>query len=182
MMSMMVMLMAALVAAADAMPSGNERRAAVAFPESRLTTAAQGTQINNWVGPLGVGLKWELCYTSFTMDKTPAEFHKRCDKYNITMTLAHTAFPQVPQGTYFGVCSDRYNRDTCTVIGSDCPPNDYKCTGVCSKDTLGMQSCSDLTSPCGNTGNFTFGGYVRSTFHSRPCLTVTLTLTSLGNL
>ena len=61
-----------------------------AFPESRLISPVQGAQLNGWANQTA-GRRWELCYTSFTMNKTAAEFHKRCDKYKPTVTVAHNS-------------------------------------------------------------------------------------------
>ena len=64
--------------------------AGAAFPESRLISPAQGAQLNSWANQL-TDRKWALCYTSFTMGKTAAEFHKRCDQYKPTFTVAHNS-------------------------------------------------------------------------------------------
>ena len=61
-----------------------------AFPESRIITPAQGAQLNSWANQTA-GRRWELCYTSFTMVKTVAEFHSRCDKYTPTVSVAHNS-------------------------------------------------------------------------------------------
>ena len=61
-----------------------------AFPESQLVSPAQGVQLNAWAEQT-VDQRWELCYTSFGMNRTAAEFHRRCDQFKPTITLAHNS-------------------------------------------------------------------------------------------
>eukprot|EP01051_Picozoa_sp_SAG22_P020795 SAG22_NODE_4342_length_1297_cov_1.454925_2_plen_186_part_00 len=60
-----------------------------AFSGSRIiTTREEGTLLNQWAGK-PVDHAWELCYTSFTMNKAkPAVFHQNCDQYNQTFVVA----------------------------------------------------------------------------------------------
>jgi len=137
-----------------------------AFPESHLVTPAQGAQLNSWAGPFAVNTTWELCYSSYTMDQTPAEFHKRCDQYQLTMTIAHTSFDG-KQGTCSGTCCDpdEGNCRECSDIGSNCTTetgNQATCAGQCSRDP---RACSGPQgSSCGYKGNFTFGGFADGTW------------------
>ena len=61
-----------------------------AFPESQLVSPAQGAQLNTWANQT-VDQRWELCYTSFGMNRTAAEFHRRCDQFKPTITVAHNS-------------------------------------------------------------------------------------------
>ena len=61
-----------------------------AFPESRLVNLAQGAQLNTWANQT-VDQRWELCYSSFGMNKTVEEFHRRCDQFKPTITVAHNS-------------------------------------------------------------------------------------------
>ena len=166
-------------------------RAGATFPNSRLITPAQGLLLNSWANQTVVGQKWALCYTSFTMDKTsPAQFHKNCDQYAPTVTVAHNTGG--PGGR--GVC--KFNKDGCKTRECDCgackPPlmcihtqgTCVPCTfpgcGTCFIDGVDTgDDCGPIGSICGfeNTGNFTFGGYVRcppprlsSAQCSAPCI------------
>ena len=158
------------------------------FPESRLITPAQGVLLNSWAKQ-PAEQHWKLCYTSLTMDKTPAEFHKLCDQYKPTVTVAHNS------GGRPGRCKGKWKYQDgmdgdgsifCSPIGSTCqdpaggPPGPKcpdgghgsgKCVGVCTLGKFPAQ-CSGLGSPCGptNPGNFTFGGFVRPSpsLHSPP--------------
>ena len=152
------------------------------FPESRLITPAQGVLLNSWAKQ-PAEQQWKLCYTSLTMDKTPAEFHKLCDQYKPTVTVAHNS------GGRPGRCKGKWKYQDgmdgdgsifCSPIGSTCqdpaggPPGPKcpdgghgsgKCVGVCTLGKFPAQ-CSGLGSPCGptNPGNFTFGGYADDTW------------------
>lgn len=68
------------------------------FPGSRLITVEWGEELAGWVGH-GTAEKigWELCFSSFTMDPTPAVFHQNCDDFSTTLTVAHNE-----GGTYCG--------------------------------------------------------------------------------
>lgn len=113
--------------------------APTAFPGSRLITAEWGTQLNEWAGKLA-GQEWELCYTSFTMDKsTPTVFHTSCDRFDHTLSVAHNAGGRACDGTHLGF-------KTCQT--------DSDCRG---------KRCNT------NLGNYTFGGFVRS-FSPLPSL------------
>ena len=61
-----------------------------AFPESQLVSPAQGVQLNAWAEQT-VDQRWELCYTSFGMNRTAAEFHRRCDQFKPTITVARNS-------------------------------------------------------------------------------------------
>ena len=69
------------------------------FPGSELVAPAQGAQLNSWANQPD-GTAWELCYTTFTMDKTTAEFHSRCDSFAPTMTVARNAGAGNNPGNY----------------------------------------------------------------------------------
>ena len=177
---------AALVAAATAspLPTTPGDGPGAPFPESRLVTPAQGALLNSWA-KMPAEKSWKLCYTTFGMDKTAAAFHKSCDQYKPTVTVAHNA------GGRPGRCQGRWayqdlrsGDDTifCSPLGANCqdpaggPPGPKcpdaghgygKCVGVCSlSDDQGDSHCSGLGSPCGptNPGNFTFGGYADATW------------------
>ena len=63
--------------------------APTAFPGSRLITAEWGTQLNEWAGKLA-GQEWELCYTSFTMDKsTPTGSTTSGARFAQTLSVAN---------------------------------------------------------------------------------------------
>lgn len=161
-MMMLVTALAALVAASYA--------AGVPFPESRLITTPQhGALLNSWANQTA-NQEWKLCYSSFTMDtSTPAEFHKRCDQYKPTFTVAKNAGESKPgkcQGKcyYCDACVE--NGTPCSTIGSKCThtlDGDGSCEGSCSIDESG---CSVVGSACGptNVGNFTFGGFADATW------------------
>ena len=140
------------------------------FPESRLITPAQGVQLNAWANQTG---SWELCYDSFTMSKTTAEFHRGCDQFAPTVTVAHNSGGR-------GVCGQCKNgKDSCGDAGScDAGPRTGSCYhppctcrapsgGTCSSDGA---NCWPVGAPCGSTnpGNFTFGGYVRPRLLAPP--------------
>ena len=169
---------AALVAAATASPiaaAPKEKSAGAAesaFPESRLITPAQGVLLNRWAEQ-PAEQPWKLCYTTFSMDKTPAAFHKGCDQYKPTVTVVHNAGgrPGRCQGEWEyqdgesgsqscspigATCKDRANPGG----GPACPDGGHgsgKCEGVCASDCImrpgnGCQvdeKCSVLGSPCG---------------------------------
>ena len=116
---------------------------AAAFPESRLITPPQGALLNSWANQT-TGQEWTLCYTSTTMSTaSPAEFHKGCDQYKPTVTVARNSG----------------GRGVCGKCSSDAPRG---CRGTCS--TGG--DCWPLSSPCGatNKGGFTFGGFADATW------------------
>ena len=60
------------------------------FPETQIVTPEWGALLNGWAKQ-PAGQKWALCYSSDTMDKTATEFHKRCDQYTPTVTVAHNS-------------------------------------------------------------------------------------------
>jgi hypothetical protein len=64
--------------------------AEAAFPGSGLISPAQGVRLNDWANQTA-GRMWELCYTTSTMAQTAAEFHKRCDGYKPTVTVARNS-------------------------------------------------------------------------------------------
>lgn len=70
--------------------AGAGAAAGAAFPGSRLVSSVHGAQLNSWANQT-VGQRWELCYTSFGMNKTAAEFHRRCDQFKPTITVAHNS-------------------------------------------------------------------------------------------
>ena len=85
--------LAAASAAASATDAGARLTglgAGAAFPESRLSTPAQGMLLNGWSNQTA-GQRWELCYTSFAMAKTVEEFHGSCDEYQLTVTVARNS-------------------------------------------------------------------------------------------
>ena len=140
-------IIAALVAAATATASP----LLTPFPESRLIAPTQGELLNTWAN--STGQKWELCYTSFTMDKTsPAEFHRNCDQYKPTVTVARNSGGR-------GVCNK------CARVPD---PGQPPCRGECS---ISGADCFPVGSPCGatNKGNYTFGGFVRPCACFAPC-------------
>ena len=158
--------LAALAATASALPAAPEANAgagAALFPESRLITPAHAALLNSWAKE-PAEQTWKLCYTTFTMSKTsPAEFHKNCDQYKPTVTVAHNAGGR--PGRCEARCEFKFSSSSnppCKTIGSDCStPGDGPgtCAGQCS--TSG--GCAKIGEVCGptNPGNFTFGGYVR---------------------
>ena len=144
------------------------------FPESRLITAAHGAQLNEWANR-SAGQKWELCYTSFTMDKSSAaEFHSSCDQYTPTYSVAHNSGGK--PGKCEGKCDDEDNDwAPCTPVGSDCSSatrGQGVCVGRCSSalGPVGTEGCSAngtaSGTPCPGPPklNSTFGGFVR------PCI------------
>ena len=60
------------------------------FLETQIVTPEWGTLLNDWAKQ-PVDQKWALCYSSDTMNKTTDEFHKRCDQYAPTVTVAHNS-------------------------------------------------------------------------------------------
>ena len=136
------------------------------FFESRLISPGQAGQLNTWANPGGTWSgTWELCYDSFTMNKTTAEFHKGCDAFAPTVTVAHNSGGrgvclQCKDGP--GSCGDDGSCSSDSSHGCYHPPCTCRAPGggVCSTDG---NKCWPLGSPCGtnNPGNFTFGGYVR---------------------
>ena len=144
------------------------------FPESRLISAAHGAQLNEWANK-SAGQKWELCYTSFTMDKSSAaEFHSSCDQYTPTFSVAHNSGGK--PGKCEGRCDDQDNDwQPCTPVGSDCSSatrGQGVCVGHCSSalGAVGTGGCSAngtaSGTPCPGPPklNSTFGGFVR------PCI------------
>ena len=62
------------------------------FPGSRLITAEWGDNLNGWMPPKVKGKQWSLCFSSFTDDATtPSTFHKQCDQYDTTLTVARNS-------------------------------------------------------------------------------------------
>ena len=142
------------------------------FPSSQLITAEDGAKLNSWAN-MSAGTEWELCYTSFTMDKTPAEFHKRCDTYAQTITVAHT-YNRSQTGKCEGFCSVGGSPDgSCSPIGPDiCGSGDprdnetFPCVGFCNNEAPSICPTQKIGSACGHTnpGNLTFGGYADATW------------------
>ena len=62
----------------------------VAFPGSRIIASGQGRMINGWAGK-SPDHKWKLCYSSFTDVKTTSTFHKQCDSFSPTISVAHNS-------------------------------------------------------------------------------------------
>lgn len=158
---MMLAAAAALISTASA-ASGKG-----SFPSSQLITAEHGTKLNSWAN-MSAGQEWRLCYTSFTMDKTPAEFHKRCDDYYPTITVAHT-YNRTQTGECQGYCINGGADTACSPIGPDiCGSGDekYPCIGFCDNEELTMCQTQKIGSPCGRTepGNLTFGGFADDTW------------------
>jgi hypothetical protein len=143
----------------------NSLSAGSAFPESRLITPAHGAQVNGWANQ-AVDQKWELCYNSHTMNKTTAEFHKRCDEFKPTVTVARNSGSAAGRGVC-NACPDGCGHDG--QCGSDSSTGNFVCKGPgggrCSSSQGKVPStynCWPIGSPCGETnpGNFTFGGFV----------------------
>eukprot|EP01046_Picozoa_sp_COSAG06_P035768 COSAG06_NODE_3878_length_4809_cov_166.836306_6_plen_162_part_00 len=62
------------------------------FPGSRLITKAGGDNLNGWMKAKVKGKQWSLCFSSFTDDATtPSAFHKQCDQYSTTLTVARNS-------------------------------------------------------------------------------------------
>jgi len=150
----------AILSAVSQQAESKEEKKHGAFPDSRLITAAHGVQLNSWANQTGgLDQKWKLCYSSFTMSKTsPAEFHRRCDEYKPTVTVAHNSGGR--QGKCDGV------RPGPKGESWPCSPIDPKtsCNGHCSSDAsacTGSINTNRSGSPCGpsNPGNFIFGGF-----------------------
>ena len=97
------------------------------FADSRLVTPAHGALLNKWANQ-SADQVWELCYTSFTMDKSSAgEFHNRCDQYSPTYSVAHNSGGK--PGTCHGKCDDQDQDyapcgDATHPVGSDCSSPD----------------------------------------------------------
>jgi hypothetical protein len=101
------------------------------------------------------------------MDKTsPAQFHKNCDQYAPTVTVAHNAGG--PSGR--GVC--RFESQPgcscrpplqCIPSQGNCVPCTFSGCGTCDN---GGDDCGPVGSSFGpeNPGNFTFGGYADATW------------------
>ena len=65
---------------------------AVQFRGSRLITAEWGDSLNGWMPAKVKGKQWSLCFSSFTDDATtPSTFHKQCDQYDTTLTVARNS-------------------------------------------------------------------------------------------
>ena len=143
----------------------NPLSAGSAFPESRLIMPAHGAQLSGWANQ-AVDQKWELCYTSHTMSKTTAEFHKRCDEFKPTLAVARNSGGAAGRGVcnacpescgHDGSCSSDYTTEfNCTA------PKGGRCSNAQGK-VPSAYDCWPIGSPCGETnpGNFTFGGFVR---------------------
>ena len=78
------------------------------FHGSKIIDHEWGMALDSWMDPkvvpaapgYGGEVYWKLCYSSDTMDKTsPAEFHRRCDQYNKTVTVAHNTLGPDTSGT-----------------------------------------------------------------------------------
>jgi hypothetical protein len=62
------------------------------FPVSRLITKAGGDNLDGWMPAKAKGKRWSLCFSSFTDDATtPSTFHKQCDQYSPTLTVARNS-------------------------------------------------------------------------------------------
>ena len=62
------------------------------FPGSRLITDEWGDSLDGWMQAKVKGKQWSLCFSSFTDDATtPSTFHKQCDQYSTTLTVAHNS-------------------------------------------------------------------------------------------
>jgi len=108
------------------------------FPETRIVSPEWGTALDGWM-PAGIpaGQVWKLCYSSDTMDKTTAEFHKRCDQYNKTVSVAKNTLgfdtsgtegrPDNMKGATFGGFADE------SWSASGCGPGSWG--GGCYKGT-----------------------------------------------
>ena len=109
------------------------------YPGSQLVTVDWGKQLNEWKGK--ADQRWVLCYSSFTDNSsTPAVFHRQCDIYNNTLSVAHNSGGRA--------CSTSF--------------------GACQTDS----DCSGSSNLCKiNTGNYTFGGFVRLAHFSLSLLT-----------
>ncbi len=104
------------------------------FPNSRIITDRSWSEtINGWMGTPGE--QWELCYSSFTDDKSsPAVFHSQCDRYSVTIAVARNANNYTFGGLAVGSWS---TSDCCQTLQNIC----------------GSNFCRDLTS----RSDFIFG-------------------------
>ena len=174
----MIPVLSAMLALCAAWCSG----AGGTFSESRLITPAQGAQLNRWANR-SVGQAWALCYTSLTMNKTsPADFHRNCDAYRPTFSVAHNSGGRPFQ--CIGRCSHSDPGDpqnACPTLGSKCSGDHGTSAGVCQahcpdglfgNDYSLCSASAKIGDHCGptNPGNFTFGGFVRPSpsLHSPP--------------
>jgi len=159
---------ALLLAAIAIVPlSANLLSAGSAFPESRLITPAHGAQLNGWANQ-AVDQKWELCYNSHTMNKTTTEFHRRCDEFKPTVTVARNSGGAAGRGVC-NTCPDGCGQDGQCGSDSSTGPCKGPGGGRCS-DSQGKvpSNCWPIGEPCGETnpGNFTFGGFADATWEA----------------
>jgi hypothetical protein len=64
----------------------------VQFPGSRLITYEWGGSLDGWMKAKVKGKQWSLCFSSFTDDATtPSTFHRLCDQYDTTLTVARNS-------------------------------------------------------------------------------------------
>jgi hypothetical protein len=93
--------------------TGADCAAGLVFPGSRLITKAGGDNLNGWMKAKVKGKQWSLCFSSFTDDATtPSTFHRLCDQYNTTLTVARNSlnytfggYVRVPPPASFRSCS-----------------------------------------------------------------------------
>ena len=75
------------------------------FPGSKIISHAYGMALDSWLDeskvPVIPGYEryWKLCYSTDTMNASPAEFHTRCDQYNYIVTVAHNTLGPASSGT-----------------------------------------------------------------------------------
>ena len=69
------------------------------FPETKIVSPEWGTALDGWMSGIPDRQIWTLCYSSDTMERTTAEFHKRCDPYNTTLTVAKNSLGPGSSGT-----------------------------------------------------------------------------------
>ena len=61
------------------------------FPSSRiLTNETWGATMNRWA-EMEADRRWVLCYSSFKDAASTDVFHKQCDQFGTTMTVAHNS-------------------------------------------------------------------------------------------
>jgi len=134
------------------------------FNETQIVTQEWGALLNDWAKQ-PAGQKWALCYSSATMDKTTDEFHKRCDQYKPTVTVAHNSLGRTfggfadetwkwSSGPYpNGGCSvDPKEPAACCTSSSTC----YKGTSACFIFELGPDSGGPLRfGPIGTSTDYT---------------------------
>eukprot|EP01046_Picozoa_sp_COSAG06_P043031 COSAG06_NODE_5576_length_3392_cov_63.026067_3_plen_145_part_00 len=76
------------------------------FLDSRLITKAGGDNLNGWMQAKVKGKQWKVCFSSFTDDATtPSTFHRLCDQYDTTLTVARNSLNYTFGGYVRFLCS-----------------------------------------------------------------------------